>query len=72
MPMHVNPNAVLFIMAMHLVFTASIIAPEVSLGLWHKILGLPSLYRKRRTERRSRQLEERLKKCWLVDLKKTR
>jgi hypothetical protein len=71
MPMHVNPNAVLIILAMHLVLTASIITPEASLELFLKLLGLPGRYRERRLEKKSRQLEEKLKKCWLIDLRKT-
>ena len=71
MPIHFNPNAVLVIIAMHLVLTASVVAPEVSLCLWNKIQGLPKLYRRRRLEKKSRELEKKLKSCWLIDMRKT-
>jgi len=72
MPMHIGPDAVLFIMAMHLVITVSILAPEASFELWLKFRGLPELYRKRRLEKKSRELEKKLKRCWLIDLRNSR
>lgn len=79
MPMHINVYAFLFMLVMQLFFAASVMAPDAfpdvspraSHGLWLKLRGLPELYRRRRLEKKSRELEKKLKRCWLIDLRKT-
>jgi len=72
MAMHINVPLFLFMLVMQLVFTASVMAPEASFEMWLKFRGLPELYRKRRLEKKSRELEKKLRRCWLIDLRKTR
>ena len=78
--MHINVHAFLFMLVMQLLLTASVMAPQAFpgasprayFGLWLKLRGLPELYRRRRLEKKSRELEKKLKRCWLIDMRKTR
>ena len=72
MTVHFDIHALLFITAMQMVLAASVAAPEASFGLWLRLRNLPERYRISRAEKKSLELEKRLKKCWLVDMRKTR
>ncbi len=72
MAIHISVPALLFITLAQIVLSSSALSPGASLGLWLKLRNLPGLYRISRAEKKSRQLEKRLKKCWLVDMRKTR
>lgn len=46
--------------------------PDSSLGLWREFAGLRRRLRKMREERISRELDERLKKYYVIDMRDIR
>jgi hypothetical protein len=69
--MVVYPN-IAFVMAMLTTLTLPILFPDTSFMLWRDFVGLPSRLRARRQARMSRELNDRLKKYWVIDMRKLR
>ena len=53
-------------------FTFSIVAPDLALDLWLAFLGVLERHKARMLARKNRQLDDKMKKYWVIDMRRLR
>lgn len=70
MNMHANFPVLVFLLAMLSTLTLPLAFPYASAGLWRSFINTVEHRRAMRRERISRELDARLKKYWVIDMRK--
>jgi len=70
MPGHDSLPAIMLVIPFYMLLTSFVVSPSSPLGLWDVLTGKYVSYKTRRQEKRCRDAREKLKKYWVIEMKK--